>query len=247
MRNGVKTDHLGSSLTDLVTSLMVIFILLLLVFLNNRASQQAVVVKDLLQNLKVNLKDGGGESQGPQHGGDGEQRASLQEDVKDPGTLLFIVPARVMNFASNESKLNPEGETFIRRTIPQLAAILGDPRFRPHIDTLIVEGHTDRNQPASLPTNQGEAWNLRLSQDRSMEVVKQCLSALESRPELREFFMKKLSASGRGQSEPVRPDASDDENRRVVFKIRVKSDGVQQEVAGAMNQASLGTRKQTNY
>lgn len=247
MRTTARTDHLASTLTDLVTSLMVIFILLLLVFLNNRASQQAVVVKDLLQDLKVNLKDSGGESQGPRHGGDGDLQAKLEEDVKDPGTLLFIVPGRVMNFASNESKLNPEGETFIRRTIPQLAGILGDPRFRQHIDTLIVEGHTDRNQPTSLPPNQGEAWNLRLSQDRSMEVVKQCLATLESRPELREFFMKKLSASGRGQSEPVRPDASDEENRRVVFKIRVKSDGVQQEVAGAMNQAALESRKLTNY
>ena len=44
MRRSSGSDNLAHSLTDLMTSLMVIFILLLLVFLNNRASVNTVVL-----------------------------------------------------------------------------------------------------------------------------------------------------------------------------------------------------------
>lgn len=247
MRSAAHSDHLASSLTDLVTSLMVIFILLLLVFINNRASQQAVVVRDLMKDLQVQFKDGGGVGQGPLAGGDGAQEAMIQRDVKDPGTLLFIVPERVMNFAVNESRLKAEGVAFIQARMPQLARILCSEQFQPHIDAIIVEGHTDQTRPSHLPASQGEQWNLRLSQDRSMEVVKQSLMALESQPAMRGFFLAKLSASGRGESEPARPDATAEENRRVVFKIRVKSDRAQAAIGQAMNQQAMASQTRPNW
>lgn len=247
MRRVQAVDHWGSSLTDLVTSLMVIFILLLLVFINNRASQQAIVVKDLMKDLQTEFRDSGGPSQGPANGGDLKEEAMIQPDIKDPGMLLFIVPEKVMNFSLNESKLRPEGQSFISTKIPKLAQILCAEKFRRHIDAIIVEGHTDQSRPSHLPASQGEQWNLRLSQDRSMEVVKQSLAALEPQPEIRSFLLEKLSASGRGESEPVRLDATPDENRRVVFKIRVKSDQVQNEVSKAMEQEGLGSRSRPTW
>lgn len=247
MRGQAQSDHLSHSLTDLVTSLMVIFILLMLVFINNRASQQAVVVQDLMKDLKVQLKDGGGPTQGAQAGGDGNHEAMIQRDLKDPGTLLFIVPERVMNFAVNESQLKPEGVAFIQKRIPQLAHILGNDQFRPFIDAIIVEGHTDKTRPAHLSESAGEQWNLRLSQDRSMEVVKQSLAALAAEPDLRAFFLAKLSASGRGESDPVSEHASDDDNRRVVFKIRIKSDQAQSAVTRAMTRENLNSQHSNSW
>nr|WP_320133922.1 OmpA family protein [uncultured Holophaga sp.] len=227
MRRSASSEHLGSALTDLVTSLMVIFILLLLVFLNNRAGRQAIVTRDLLKSLQARMQSPAGT---PAE----EPQAEIRRDERDPGTLLFIVPGRLLNFPLNQSRLSPEGAAFLKRTIPRLAAVLGEDRFRPHIDTLVVEGHTDRNRPPHLSPSEGEAWNLRLSQDRSMEVVKHCLAVLEDQPGLRSFFMDKLSAAGRGESEPVHPGASDEENRRVVFKIRVKSEMVRRELSQAL-------------
>ena len=48
-------DHLSSSLTDLMTSLMVIFILLLLVFVSHTASKDAALTDVLLAQLKLDL------------------------------------------------------------------------------------------------------------------------------------------------------------------------------------------------
>ena len=201
------------SITDLVTSLMVIFILFLVATLTNKSKQQALVVRDLLSELRAEFKSGGFSDE------------NIKRDSKDPSLLLFIVPERVMNFASNESALKPEGIAFIRTRMPQLAQTLFSDQFRPHVEAIIVEGHTDRVRPRHLNDLQGEQWNLRLSQDRSMEVVKQSLQSLEETPEIRRFFLDKLSANGRGESQPALPDRPDaEENRRVVFKIRIKPD-----------------------
>ena len=49
MEDQSNTDHLNSSLTDLMTSLMVIFILLLLVFVHRTAGKDAAVTDVLLK------------------------------------------------------------------------------------------------------------------------------------------------------------------------------------------------------
>lgn len=213
MRRENRSDHLMGSITDLVTSLMVIFILFLVATLTNKSKQQALVVRDLMTELKAEFRSGGF----------GDE--NIKRDAKDPSLLLFIVPEKVMNFASNESALKPEGAAFIKSRIPQLAAALYEVRFRPYVEAIIVEGHTDRVRPRNLDEIQGEQWNLRLSQDRSMEVVKQSLQSLEATPDLRRFFLDKVSANGRGESQPAVPDRPNaEENRRVVFKIRIKPD-----------------------
>ena len=51
-----SAEHLNSSLTDLMTSLMVIFILLLLVFISGSASKDVAVRQVLLAKLKKELQ-----------------------------------------------------------------------------------------------------------------------------------------------------------------------------------------------
>jgi len=61
---------------------------------------------------------------------------------------------------------------------------------------------------------------LKLSQDRSMEVVKKTLLDLQDSPQERACLLEKLSATGRGEQDL---EATADKSRRVVFKIRINS------------------------
>ena len=56
MEENENPDHLSSSLTDLMTSLMVIFILLLLVFISHTVSKDAALTDVLLAKLQKDLK-----------------------------------------------------------------------------------------------------------------------------------------------------------------------------------------------
>jgi outer membrane protein OmpA-like peptidoglycan-associated protein len=124
-----------------------------------------------------------------------------------------------MNFEAGQSNLRPEGEEFLKRYIPDLAEVLCSDQFRSSIESIVVEGHTDTQPYAGRTAEESQSLNLKLSQDRSMVVVKNALADLSSMEEKRGCFLEKLSASGRGEQEQ---EATPDESRRVILKIRVK-------------------------
>ena len=59
MEDQSNADHLNSSMTDLMTSLMVIFILLLLVFVHRTAGKDAAVTDVLLKRLRHDMQPHG--------------------------------------------------------------------------------------------------------------------------------------------------------------------------------------------
>jgi flagellar motor protein MotB len=207
MDEHTSSDHLSSSLTDLMTSLMVIFILLLLVFVSHTASKDAAVTDVLLKKLQQDLV--------PQ----GFNEESIRPDPRDRNAILIIVPDGLMRFEVSKSDLQPAGRTFLQTHIPGFAEILCDAQFRSSIDSIVVEGHTDQQRFGSTP-EESQNNNLKLSQDRSMAVVKEALSDLTNRPNERACFLEKLSATGRGEQDP---EKTDEDSRRVIFKIRIKA------------------------
>jgi flagellar motor protein MotB len=191
-----------------MTSLMVIFILLLLVFVSRTAGKDAAVSDVLLKKLRQDLS--------PQ----GFNEKTIRPDPRDRNAILVIVPDRLMNFETGKSTLRPEGEGFLRTYIPKFAEVLCSAQFQPNIESIVVEGHTDTHPYAGHSLEESQNLNLKLSQDRSMEVVKNALADLAGMEARRECFLEKLSASGRG--EQGQEEATPDENRRVILKIRVK-------------------------
>jgi len=202
-----SNEHLSSSLTDLMTSLMVIFILLLLVFISHTASKDAALRDVLLTELKKDLI--------PQ----GFNESSIKPDPKDRNAILVIVPNNLMRFESKESYLPVDGQAFLRSHIPLFADVLCSHEFSSSIDSIVVEGHTDRQPWQGSTPEESENKNLKLSQERSMAVVEESLADLNGKP-TRACFLEKLSATGRGEQDP---EKTDDESRRVIFKIHVKA------------------------
>jgi flagellar motor protein MotB len=126
-----------------------------------------------------------------------------------------------MNFERQKADLQPDGRQFLQSHIPAFADILCSDQFRSNIDSIVVEGHTDR-QRYGKTEEESQNNNLKLSQDRSMSVVKEALSDLSvpGREAERACFLEKLSATGRGEQDL---EKTDDDSRRVIFKIRVKA------------------------
>jgi len=208
MRRASGSDHLAHSFTDLMTSLMVIFILLLLVFLNNQASVNAVTTQDLMVQLRNQLEP------------NGFSREDIRIDPKDPSTILLTVADNQLTFKPNSHQLEPRGQTFLETRMPKLTETLCAPAYRNAIDSVIVEGHSDNAPYRGLNAEESLERNLKLSQDRSMEVVAKTLTALSARPAIQSCLMDKISASGRGEQDLAE---SGDKSRRVVIKVRVNA------------------------
>jgi outer membrane protein OmpA-like peptidoglycan-associated protein len=195
-----------------MTSLAVIFILLFLAYVSNQNGKTIQTENDILAELKNELTP-----------------TSLPpENISRVGdAVVIVVPERLMNFESGSDVLKLEGRQFIDDDFPRIARILAQKKYVTAIDSVIVEGQTDRQRRPGMSVSQGEAYNLKLSQGRSMAVVAEALNVLDPAhyPEARNFFLEKLSASGRGEQEADNKGGPENnpEFRRVIFRIRVRS------------------------
>lgn len=206
-----ESSGIANSFTDLMTSLTVIFILLLCAFLNNAFEEGQNTRIKILEKLQQQLKDYV------------VKGVKIESDPNDPLALLILVPEGLLEFQLDRSEIPSKGIEFLDVFIPKLTDTIYDKEFRNDIGSVVVEGHTD--------SWGSDTHNLQLSQNRSMAVVSQCIKILESQDGLAsrngktDYFLRVLSASGRGKQDLLIVDGKEDhqQSRRVVFKIRVRS------------------------
>jgi len=199
-------------ITDLMTSLAVVFALLMVVFANgaHRPDDRPVAPPTASSTTVEPVHE---RLQRSSPGGVGFGR-----DPDDPHVLRVVIPDTLLTFESGKSALAAAGERFVADVIPSWAvALCGGLRDR--VEGVVIEGHTDDLGP--------DAFNLRLSQERSLGVLIRALEAIQlSAPEAYACFSALASASGRGKQDLVyddqrRPDR--EQSRRVVLKILLRA------------------------
>ncbi len=212
MANGGKTHHDGthafaSTLTDLMTSLAVIFILLLVVFLK-QAHDQAKKTKNEVREQLGDLLE--------------QKSLALTQDPDDPLTLAVAVDESKLRFPLGKYHLSPEGGVFVDHFFRNFSQKICKTDLRNKIDSVVIQGHTDRSGER---TPEGVRDNIELSQKRSFAVLERSLRSVQGDPEAYECLLKRVSASGRGSRSPVLVEGTynADLSRRVEIKIRVRS------------------------
>lgn len=218
MPSSDSQNSLASSFTDLMTSLAVIFILLLCVTHNEAQQEGENTRNSILTELRKELKDFI------------QQGVKVDDDKNDPLGLLILVPEGLLEFERNRDEIPGEGIDFLQPFIPLLANIVCNSKFRDEINSIVVEGHTDSSGPENMDKDQ---YNWNLSQRRSMAVVSQSIKILNDQQlfasdgmNVKDYFVKMLSASGRGSAELEKNNdgiENPGKSRRVIFKIRVRS------------------------
>ena len=216
----------AAAFTDLMASLLVVFVLLFVVALNKRASAQDQNLKDLIEALKGNLQSAGLDA------------ASVTRDSVDRNAALVVFPDSLLFDVGSEA-MRPEGVRIVSSATPRIASVLCRDSLKKRIETVVVEGHTDARVPKGISPQEGRAYNLRLSQLRSMNVVSESMVALAQSSD-RDCYLTLVSATGRGRENllPAPVDSLDARQRRVILKIRLRTD-----VADNVAVAVEGSRK----
>ena len=211
MSSPMDQDNTSSPTTggviDLMTSLAMIFILLFAAFITQTSSEAQSQLQEHKENVQTALRD---------H----LKRLglTLDSDPQDPLTLLIVVPDNKLTFEFGQSMLSLDAIRFLQEAMPFYAAVLCGP-LRDKIDSLAIQGHTDDRGD--------DAYNLKLSQERSLAVMVKGLEAIEAQePSAYQCFQAMTSASGRGRQDLIYDGNSRvnrERSRRVIFKIRLRS------------------------
>lgn len=205
-------DHssLSSSLTDLMTSLMVIFILLLTNFLRNAQGEvtEARSKTDQMQdalNTQFKILDIEG----------------VEVRKLDHYNLVVIVPEDKLQFESGQNRLDGNAHTFLSRFTPALLDAYM--KFQDDVSLINVEGHADKKLRLAAG-NQYFNWDL--SQARASAVMRYMFDYSQRNGAVERFKSIALFG-GRGDIECGHAADADEALRKtcrtVKFKIRMKS------------------------
>ena len=140
--------------------------------------------------------------------------ASLKAAV-DPNTGDIMLDSAVF-FETGKAEIRQEGKDLLDRFVPVYLDVLLREEYSDYLGEIIIEGHTD-----SKGTYES---NLKLSQDRALQVAMYCLRMPSLTKERKQQLQKILTAKGRSYADLIYvngvedPDAS----RRVEFKFSLK-------------------------
>ena len=154
---------MAASFTDLMASLMVIFILLFVVYSNNVARSKGSATESVLSALKAGLAQAGMDA------------SRVEKDSRDPYAIVVVLPDSLL-FDRGSYDVLDAGQRYLARFTPAFAGILCK-QLPGRIETVVVQGHTDTTYAGwgdgdGTPlADRGRAFNLELSQNRSLAVV----------------------------------------------------------------------------
>ncbi len=128
---GAGASHTTIGITDLMTSLAIVFILLFAAQITKTSSAAQSELQENKEDVQTALRD---------H----IQRLglSLDADPRDPLALLIVVPENLLTFEFGKSTLSPTADQFLVEALPFYVGALCGP-LRDKIDSLAIEGHTD--------------------------------------------------------------------------------------------------------
>lgn len=209
---------LESSMTDLMTSLAVVFIMLMLALAQNNAKGSITNIKKISEKLKE------------------KKLECVINKEEDPLACTIELTEDKLKFLSGSYFCDNKCESFLKETFAKqiMEILLRDPDFKKNIQGVYIEGFTDDVGD--------DITNLNLSQNRSLSIGRYIVEYYTDKKNNKsdddlKTLLKWLYLNGRGeQNKKCRTNNSSDEesqsacididrdaSRRVEITIRVKS------------------------
>ena len=166
-----------------------------------------------------------------------ELSASLSEaDLKaavDPNTGDIMLDSAVF-FETGKAEIRQEGKDLLDRFIPVYLNVLLRKEYKDYLGEIIIEGHTDSKGSYES--------NLKLSQDRALQVALYCLRMPTLTPAQREQLQKIMTAKGRSYADLIYVNGVEDADasRRVEFKFSLKDSEMIEEMNRILSGGATG-------
>ncbi len=129
-------------------------------------------------------------------------------------------------FDNGSSEIKPEFEYILSDFFPRFTRILYDQKYRADIEEIRIEGHTSKYWSKTTTIDQAYILNMRLSQDRTRNVLQLTMGLIEDPVKLAWVRMN-LTANGLSSSKPF-VEKSGKENqelsRRVEFRVKTNAE-----------------------
>jgi outer membrane protein OmpA-like peptidoglycan-associated protein len=200
-----------STMTDLMTSLAVVFIMLMFAFMQNQSVETSKGSVNRLHSLQNSLAI----ALMPLH-------LKCEDDEQDPLACIIRLPDDQLKFTVNKSLIDPQGKQFLTHLVPPIIQTLNSKQHRANVESVYIDGFTDSDGDYE--------GNLLLSQQRAFSVGYFVISDILKKSPFRTQLIQWMYVNGRGENDLVQYLCQTQKclenkkaSRRVEIKIRVKS------------------------
>jgi outer membrane protein OmpA-like peptidoglycan-associated protein len=141
-------------------------------------------------------------------------------------------------FETGKSEIKPKFKEILDSFFFRYVLILNDNKYRSHIEEIRIEGHSSTEWNENIHINSEKAYfnNMKLSQDRTREVLEYCLNLLDI-PSQRDWVKEKMTANGLSSSKIIYKKGTNEEDkqasRRVEFRVVTDAEKIIQDLVKA--------------
>lgn len=179
-----QSESIWTSISDLMTGLMVIFLFVCIGFLyqlketvNEYDRVRNMIHQDLLKEFNP------------------EDRARMGARIDEDLRVIFV--AQEVFFDVGDSTVKPEFQNTLTEFFPRYVKVLE--KYSDEIVEVRIEGNASREYNGDVNSNAAYFYNMKLSQERAFNVL-QYVFSLNSMQEKRQWMVDKLRANGASYS-----------------------------------------------
>ena len=223
-RKDKNSDNVWSSISDLMSGLMIVFLFTSVIFMskvideNTNIKKQQQTVENIVttyEESKENIyEDLYNEFKGDMN--------TWKMEIENDGTIRFKEPE--VFFDMGESELKSQFKDILDSFFPRYINVIYK-NYKDKVTEIRIEGHTSSEWEEGADTKTAYFKNMELSQDRTRNVLEYVMNR-ESLSEYENWLIDNITANGMSYSHRIYKDNVEDKDasRRVEFRVITNSE-----------------------
>lgn len=213
-------EGVWSSISDLMSGLMIIFLFIAVSFMSRVADENISIKKqqDTIQQVVNAYEDTKGSIYNNLYEEFKDDMKGWQMEIDTDGTIRFTEPE--VFFKKGEDKLKSEFKTILKSFFPRYIKVIYNTN-KDNIKEIRIEGHTSSEWEKKADKMESYFGNMELSQDRTRKVLMYVMNLSDVKP-YQDWLIGKVTANGMSYSKRIYKKNNKEnfkKSRRVEFKV----------------------------
>lgn len=236
-KNKPKGEENGfSSISDLMSGLMIIFLFISVAFMSRVADENIKIKKEqeTVENIVSTYEEKKVSIYNDLYNEFKDDMNLWNMEIDKDGTVRFKEPD--VFFEKGESELKDEFKDVLDSFIPRYISLIYE-NHKDNVKEIRIEGHTSSEWEESSTKKDSYFGNMELSQDRTRNVLKYIMNMSETK-DYEDWLIDNITANGMSYSKRVMNDDNTENkeaSRRVEFKVVTNSDETINEILDNYN------------
>ena len=223
-RKEKNSDNVWSSISDLMSGLMVVFLFTSVIFMSKVIDENTNIKnqQEIVENIVTTYEESKENIYEDLYNEFKSDMDKWDMEIDKDGTIRFKEPE--VFFDTGESEIKQQFKDILNSFFPRYINLIYT-NYKDKVTEIKIEGHTSSEWEEDSDTKTAYFKNMELSQDRTRNVLEYVMN-MESLSESEDWLIDNITANGMSYSHRIYKDNVEDKeaSRRVEFRVIANSE-----------------------